>query len=108
MTVKRKASATKCTLADNTGPYQSSVSYTQCSADAKSSQQSAAITKPSTLNGLSASGPFSNIVILFTRAGDATRQKIIRMSDIASQSTQFPSWVKLVDILNAGGKFGPG
>ncbi|KFY98359.1 hypothetical protein V500_01724 [Pseudogymnoascus sp. VKM F-4518 (FW-2643)] len=108
MTLKRKASATKCTLADKAGPYQSSVSFTQCSADAKSSQQSTAITKPSTLNGLSASGPFSNIVILFTRAGDATRQEIIRMSDIAGQSAEFPSWAKLVDILNAGGKFGLG
>lgn len=40
MMLKRKASATKCTLADKAGPYQSSVSYTQCSADVRSSQQS--------------------------------------------------------------------
>ena len=108
MTLKRKASATKCTLADKAGPYQSSVSYTQCSADTKPSQQSTAITEPSTLNRLSASGPFSNIVIIFTRAGDTTRQEIIRMSDIAGRSTEFPSWDKLVDILNADGKFGLG
>jgi hypothetical protein len=45
---------------------------------------------------------------LFTRAGDATRQDIIRISDIADESTRLLSWVKLVDILKAGGKFGLG
>ena len=70
------------------------------------SQSTATNFEPSTSNAALLSAPISEIVILFTRAGDPARQDIIQMGDILDQCTQLPSWAKLVDILKAGGKFG--
>jgi hypothetical protein len=97
----------KSTAADGARPYASSVGYVQSREDAGTSQ-STTFTEVSTRNTASVPAPFSDIVVHFTRVGDTTRQDIIRMGDISDLSTHLPSWAKLVDIIEAGGKFGLG
>jgi hypothetical protein len=94
--LKRKVSATT-TFLGGARLYPSSVGKMQ-SKDVGTSQSTATNFEPS--------APISEIVILFTRAGDPARQDIIQVGDILDQCTQLPSWAKLVDILKAGGKFG--
>jgi hypothetical protein len=102
--LKRKASVTTMFLG-GARLYPSSVGKLE-SRDVGTSQSTATNFEPSTSNAALLSAPISEIVILFTRAGDPARQDIIQMGDILDQCTQLPSWAKLVDILKASGKFG--
>jgi hypothetical protein len=51
---------------------------------------------------------FLDMAILFTEAEDATKQDVVRMSDILDLSTQQLSWSRLLEILEVGIGFAEG